>query len=83
MKQLRQFLRNAENKFFWRKTTIKPKQLKHLDKNVKQFFRYRIMGNTVYVQLRKESFIYLPKNSKRIKNLQQVQVEVKPISFSV
>ncbi len=83
MKALRHFFRDSETKFFWRKTNIKPFQLKALDSNVRKFFRYRIIGKTVYLQLRKDSFVYIPKNKKRVKALQQVQVEVKPIAFSV
>ena len=86
---LRQTLRiffdacNTLERYQWRKTNITPKQLKNLDPSIKQFFRYKLSGNTVYLQLKRDSFIYIPKNKKRIKALQQVQVEVKPVSFSV
>ncbi len=89
MLALRQTLRiffdacNSLERYQWRKTNIKPKQLKSLDPSVKQFFRYRLAGDTVYLQLKRDSFIMMPKNKKRIKALQQVQIEVKPIAFSV
>ena len=76
-------LRRIEERYNWSKTNIKKSDLKYLDSNVRKMFRFRIVGSTVYMQLRKDSFIYIPKNRKRIKNLQMVQVEVKPIAFSV
>ncbi len=89
MPNLRQTLRiffdacNSIERYQWRKTNISPKQLKYLDSSVKQFFRYRLSGNIVYLQLKRDSFIMMPKNKKRIRALQQVQIEVKPIAFSV
>ena len=74
---------NGLEKYQWRKTNIQPKQLKSLDSSIKKFFRYRLSGNIVYMQLKRDSFIMMPKNKKRIRALQQVQIEVKPISFSV
>ncbi len=89
MQGLRQTLRiffdacNSLERYQWRKTNISPKQLKSLDPNVRKMLRYKLRGSTVYLQLRKDSFIYIPKNRKRIKALQQVQIEVKPVAFSV
>ena len=66
---LRQTLRiffdacNTLERYQWRKTNIKPKQLKNLDPSIKQFFRYKLSGNTVYLQLKRDSFIYIPKKN--------------------
>ena len=81
---LKKFFSDLVTKFFWQKTNINPKQLKYYDKNLRKFFSFRLVGDTVYLQLKdKTEFVLIPKNNKRIKNLQQLQVIVKPISFSV
>ncbi len=80
---IRRFFRDAELKWSWHKTNIRPRDYQYLSRTYRQQLFCAFEGNVTYLRLRKDHYIEPPKNKKRITALNEVLIESKPIRLMI